>query len=95
MPALKEPPLSTGVEPESGVGPPAVSVQAVARAVPPLSLVTVLRRCSAGALSLLLIVQVTFSPSPTVIWLPFWLPPPVQTQLPPVYPGGPPVSESV
>ena len=49
--------------------PVAVSVQAATRAVPPLSLVTVLSRLRPGALSLLLIVQVALSPSPTVILL--------------------------
>jgi hypothetical protein len=55
--------VSTGVEPYRFDGEPpvpvAVSVQSVARAVPPLSFVTVLIRCSAGALSLFVIVQVT------------------------------------
>ena len=60
--ALNEAPLSTGVVPDRFDGalpvPVAVSVQAVATAVPPLSFVTVLRRCSDGALSLFSIVQV-------------------------------------
>ncbi len=67
---MKAAPLSTGVEPLRLVGlppvPVAVSVQAVFRAVPPLSLVTVLRRCKAGALSSLLMVQVTLPPNGTV-----------------------------
>ena len=85
--ALNEAPLLTGVGPERFDGalpvPSACSVHSVAAAVPPLSFVTVLRRCSDGALSLLLIVQVTSSPSPTVIELPPWLPP-VQTHEPAV-----------
>ena len=46
MPALNPAPLSTGVVPDSGVGPAADSVHAVATAVPPLSFTTTLRRCS-------------------------------------------------
>ena len=40
----------------------------MASASPPLSLVTTLRRCSFGAMSSLVIVQVASPPMPTVIW---------------------------
>ena len=46
--------------------PVAVSVQAVAAACPPLLLVMVLRRWSAGALSLFVIAQVAVLPAVTV-----------------------------
>src|SRR6266571_5348929 len=96
--ALNDASLETGVEPERFVGalpaPSACSVHAVARAVPPLSLVTVLIRCSAGALSLFTIVQVAVWPVASVTALPT-SEPPLQDQLPAVYPEGPPLSASV
>ena len=85
MSALKVEPLSTGSVPVRFVGvasaPVAVSVQSVLTAVPPLSLTTTLRRCRAGGLSLLVIVQVTCSAFARVIL--FGLtnaPPPEQDQ---------------
>ena len=84
MSALKLAPLSTGVVPDRFVGeasaPVAVSVQSVAAAVPPLSLVMVLRRWSCGGLSLLLIVQVASCPFWSVIWVASPCVPPTQTQ---------------
>ena len=67
MSALKVGPLATGVVPLRLVGVPAmpvaVRVQAEVRAVPPLSLVTVLSRVREGALSLLVMVQVAIWPA--------------------------------
>ena len=62
------------------VGPVAVSVQAPTRAVPPLSLVTVLTRVSVAALSLLLIVQVVVAPVARVICEELTVTPLVQVQ---------------
>ena len=63
---MKFAPLSTGVDPLRFVGlttvPVAVSVQAVAAAVPALSFVTVFRKCNAGGTSLFVMVQVLVSP---------------------------------
>src|SRR5205823_943892 len=44
-------------------------------AVPPLSFTTTLRRCSSGAMSVLVIVQVASPPIPTVMLDPLWFPP--------------------
>ena len=88
MPALNPAPLSTGVVPDSGVGPAADSVHAVATAVPPLSFTTSLRRCSCAGTSSLVIVHVADSVEPTVMLLPDWVPP-THDQLLAVYPAGP------
>ena len=64
MSAFKEAPESTGLVPERSLLPVplAVSVKSAAVAVPPLSLTIVLRRCSLGAMSLLVMVQVCVLP---------------------------------
>src|SRR5262249_39006866 len=60
--------LSTGLVPERSLlpVPSAVSVKSLTVLVPPLSLTTTLRRCSLGATSSLVMVQVTLPPSGTV-----------------------------
>src|SRR5215470_4253394 len=75
VPAEKVAPLSTGEVPLSGVGPEADKVKSATVAVPPLLLVTILRRCSAGALSSLVIVQVALSPLARVMLAPLCEPP--------------------
>ena len=70
------------VAPEIVVGPVAVRIQAVATAVPPLVLVTVLIRVRCAGWSSLLMVQVMFALSGTVRVLPVSVPPPVQDQAP-------------
>ena len=76
-PACSVGPESTGVTPVMSFAPApsAVSVNADASAVPPLSFTTSLRRCSCGAMSSLVIVQVASPPMPTVIFAPSWVPP--------------------
>mgnify|MGYP001592564436 CR=1 FL=1 len=73
--------LSTGVEPFRFVGednvPVADSVQSVGSAVPPLSVVNAFLKCKAGALSLLVIVQVLLSPAERVTF-------PFASQSPPI-----------
>ena len=63
MPVLKVPSLDVPPAPEIGVGPAALSVQALAEAVPPASLMTFLTKVRLGAVSSLVIVQVTKPPT--------------------------------
>ena len=60
MSAFRPAPESTGLVPDRSFAPvpSAVSVKSATVAVPPLSFTTTLRRCSFGAMSLLVIVQV-------------------------------------
>ena len=73
------------------VGPVAVKVQSARPAEPPLSLVTVFARVSVAARSLLVTVQVAFTPFPIVKRLPT-SEPAEQTQPSKVYPA---ISDSV
>src|SRR5436190_1367289 len=75
--ACRVPSESTGVVPERSLVPVplAVSVQSVAKAVPPLSLISTLRTCSCSARALVLTVQMPDWPIPTVMLEPLWLPP--------------------
>ena len=79
MPAEKRALLVAPPLPEIGVGPAAESVQALGAAVPPLLLVTFLTNVRLGTSSVLTIVQVALSPRPSVMSLPFCVPP-TQTQ---------------
>ncbi len=94
VPAEKLASLLTLPAPEIGVGPSALSVQSLACAVPPLSLVTCLTSVRLGATSSLVIVQLP-PPAPIVISLPSRLTSPEHVQPTAAYPeAGPPVSES-
>ena len=68
MSACRPAPESTGLVPEIVrlPVPSAVSVKSALTAVPPLSLVTILRGVSFGAMSSLVIVQVLSSPTASV-----------------------------
>ena len=72
---MKEESLIALPFPEIGVGPSADSVKSSALIVPPLSLVTFLISVNCGATSLLVMVQVTVSPSASVTSDPFCEPP--------------------
>ena len=77
MSAFSVDPLSTGLVPERSLepAPSAESGKSATVFVPPLSFTTTLRRCSFGAMSSFVIVQVADWPAASVIELPFCVPP--------------------
>ena len=86
---LQGAPELTGLVPDRSLVavPFAVSVKSATVLVPPLSFTTILRRCSLGAMSSLVIVQVANPPIPTAMFDPLWVPP-TQIQLPRCTPAG-------